>query len=147
MTRAELSTLCEAELGKLKAMVRGCLDDAGAAAKGLLAVQTLGGGCRMPAVQDAIGLEVRGKLWFRGGDNCCRSGDSIDGCGADLNTILGGAKFSTVRVSDCSSIVFMVAKGVYDVCRATPPLSASQSPVLALICLLTCEYEQDLSLP
>ena len=60
LTRAELATLCEEELGKIRGLVRGCLEEAGTEAVGALAgAQAFGGGCRMPIVQDAVRDEVR----------------------------------------------------------------------------------------
>ncbi|CAM9371412.1 unnamed protein product [Laminaria digitata] len=58
MTRTELSTLCEEEVGRVRSMVRACLEEAGVEAGSLAGVQALGGGCRMPAVQEAVGVEV-----------------------------------------------------------------------------------------
>lgn len=60
MSRTELATLCEGELGRVRTMVRACLEEAGVEAGSLAGAQALGGGCRMPAVQDAVGVEVRG---------------------------------------------------------------------------------------
>lgn len=65
MTRAELSTLCEGELGRVGGMVRACLEKGGVEAGSLAGVQALGGGCRMPAVQDAVVAEVRGEPRLR----------------------------------------------------------------------------------
>lgn len=59
MTRLELAALCEGEIEKLKAMVRGCLQDAGIEAGSLAGAQAMGGGCRMPVVQSAVTAEVR----------------------------------------------------------------------------------------
>lgn len=59
MARTELSTLCEEELGRVRSMVRACLEEAGVEAGELAGAQALGGGCRMPVVQDAVGMEVR----------------------------------------------------------------------------------------
>ncbi len=66
LTRAELATLCEEELGKIKSLVRGCLEDAATEAGALAGAQAFGGGCRMPIVQDAVRDEVKwpGKLLF-----------------------------------------------------------------------------------
>eukprot|EP00752_Nemacystus_decipiens_P016369 g14634.t2 len=58
LTRAELATLCEAELGKIRTLVRGCLEDAATHPGSLAGAQAFGGGCRMPIVQDAIREEV-----------------------------------------------------------------------------------------
>lgn len=66
MTRAQLSALCEDELTKVKDIVRACLEESGTEAGKLAAAQALGGGCRMPTVQAAIGAEVRGGVWYRG---------------------------------------------------------------------------------
>lgn len=73
MTRAELASLCEEEVNKLKEMVRGCLEAADAAENGSLSgVQAAGGGCRMPLVQAA----VRAEVWTVNetlADVCCSS--------------------------------------------------------------------------
>ncbi|CAN0171906.1 unnamed protein product, partial [Ectocarpus fasciculatus] len=58
MTRAELATLCEAELGGIKSLVRGCLEEATTDAASLAGAQAFGGGCRMPIVQDVVRDEV-----------------------------------------------------------------------------------------
>eukprot|EP00903_Cladosiphon_okamuranus_P005639 g5605.t1 len=58
LTRAELATLCEEELGKIKTLVRGCLEEAATDAGSLAGAQAFGGGCRMPIVQEAIREEV-----------------------------------------------------------------------------------------
>ncbi|CAM9476852.1 unnamed protein product [Pylaiella littoralis] len=58
MTRPELATLCEAELGKIKSLVRVCIEEASTDVGSLAGAQAFGGGCRMPIVQDAIGEEV-----------------------------------------------------------------------------------------
>lgn len=59
MTRAELASLCEGELGRIRNLVRGCLEEAGTDAASLAGAQAVGGGCRMPIVQDAILEEVK----------------------------------------------------------------------------------------
>lgn len=59
LTRSELATLCEGELGKIKTLVRGCLEEAATDAGYLAGAQAFGGGCRMPIVQEAIREEVR----------------------------------------------------------------------------------------
>ncbi|CBJ25702.1 Heat shock protein 70 [Ectocarpus siliculosus] len=58
MTRAELATLCEAELGEISSLVRGCLEEAAIDAGSLTGAQAIGGGCRMPIVQDVVKDEV-----------------------------------------------------------------------------------------
>ncbi|CAM9428836.1 unnamed protein product [Ectocarpus sp. 8 AP-2014] len=58
MTRAELATLCEAELGEIRSLVRGCLEEAAIDAGSLAEAQAFGGGCRMPIVQDVVSDEV-----------------------------------------------------------------------------------------
>lgn len=58
MTRPELATLCEAELGKIKSLVRVCIEEASTDVGSLAGAQAFGGGCRMPIVQDAIREEV-----------------------------------------------------------------------------------------
>lgn len=58
MTRTELATLCEGELGEIKNLVRGCLEEAATDVGSLAGAQAFGGGCRMPIVQDAVGEEV-----------------------------------------------------------------------------------------
>ncbi|CAN0221215.1 unnamed protein product, partial [Ectocarpus sp. 13 AM-2016] len=58
MTRAELATLCEAELGEIRSLVRGCLEEAAIDAGSLAGAQAFGGGCRMPIVQDVVRDEV-----------------------------------------------------------------------------------------
>lgn len=58
LTRAELAALCEGELGKIGSLVRGCLEETATDAGSLAGAQALGGGCRMPIVQDAIREEV-----------------------------------------------------------------------------------------
>lgn len=60
MTRAELATLCEAELGEIRSLVRGCLEEAAIDAGSLAGAQAFGGGCRMPIVQDV----VRDEVWY-----------------------------------------------------------------------------------
>lgn len=65
MTRAELATLCEAELGGIKTLLRGCLEEAATDAGSLAGAQAFGGGCRMPIVQDV----VRDEVWLR--DRTC----------------------------------------------------------------------------
>lgn len=62
MTRAELATLCEAELGGIRSLVRGCLEEAAMDAGSLAGAQAFGGGCRMPIVQDM----VRDEVWYGG---------------------------------------------------------------------------------
>lgn len=69
LTRAELASLCEGELDKIKTLVRGCLEEAGTDAGSLAGAQAFGGGCRMPIVQDAIREEVtRNRRNSRAGD-------------------------------------------------------------------------------
>lgn len=74
LTRAELATICEGELGKIRSLVNGCLEEAATDAGSLAGAQAFGGGCRMPIVQDAIQDEVTfdGKL--------AEGGQAVNGC-------------------------------------------------------------------
>lgn len=86
MTRAELATLSEGELGKIRSLVRGCLEDASTEAGSLAGAQVFGGGCRMPIVQDVVREEVKWGV-----------------CGSLLEGGQGWSRMRACKVAACDS--------------------------------------------